>query len=269
MSSDPLAPAIAPSDTPGAAVGPVAPVPTVSTPASSLVSGLLPNDATTASTNIPAQPGEVIPVEAPIEIPLEQTQQALPIQNVPLSPATDPLSGAMLTQLSQNADGTVGDQNLAAPAGFAASGTLGSRGKESLSGGLPLPTEIPLSALQAGGGAALEGQAVAAPEAGPASGGPVEVAPAKELEPEVEATQEKIANQKINTLRETVVAADTMPAVQPVTVSQPVVVLPLSEKGMQDGQKKSTLHSVRWLYEWCVRQIRKFSETLVVYRDKE
>ena len=101
-----------------------------------------------------------------------------------------------------------------------------------------------------------------------AGGAPVEVEPAKELEPEIEKMVEKIKDQKVKPPEETVIAADTKPETVPKTVAQPVVVLPLSEQGMKKGRSKNTQHSVRWLYEWCVRQIRKLREFLVVYREE-
>ncbi len=97
--------------------------------------------------------------------------------------------------------------------------------------------------------------------------GPVEIEPPKELEPEIEKVVERIQDKKIAGAKETVVAAETMPQSAPKTVAQTVVVLPLTEKGMKQGKHKSPQNSVRWLYEWCVRQIRKLRDFLVVYRE--
>lgn len=204
------------------------------------------------------------PAAQPVDSAVPAAPPVVPPTAAPAAPPepslnTDPLSGAMLNQLGQDPNAANPQTAPSAPQPF------GSLNKESAPGGLPVSTEIPLAALQT---SSLESAAgTATPEIG-VSAGSIEVSPAKELEPEVESTQEKIAQQKITALQETVVATDKMPPVQPNTVSQPVVVLPLSEKGMNEGQKKSTEHSIRWLYEWCVRQIRKFKETLVVYRDK-
>ena len=199
----------------------------------------------------------VTPQPADSSVPAAMAATTTPSPTPDLS--TDPLSGAMLQQLGQDPNATqpTTPANTLQP--------IGSLNKESVPSGLPVSTEIPLTALKS---TSVESAASSTtPETG-ASAGSVEVSPSKELEPEVESTQEKIASQKITALQETVVAADKLHTVQPQTVSQPVVVLPLTEKGMNEGQKKSTEHSIRWLYEWCVRQIRKFKETLVVYRDK-
>lgn len=100
-----------------------------------------------------------------------------------------------------------------------------------------------------------------------ASTGPVEVEPAKELEPEIEKMVEKIKKNEVKAPQETVISAEQTPDTLPKTVAQPVVVLPLTEKGMKKGRSKNTQFSVRWLYEWCVRQIRKLKDFLVVYRE--
>lgn len=101
-----------------------------------------------------------------------------------------------------------------------------------------------------------------------ASSSPAEVEPAKELEPEVEKMVEKIRDQKVKGPNETVISAKETPESVPKTVAQPVVVLPLTEKGMKKGKSKSPENSVRWLYEWCVRQIRKMRDFLLVYREE-
>ncbi len=101
-----------------------------------------------------------------------------------------------------------------------------------------------------------------------ASSGPVEVEPAKELEPEVEKMVERIQNKKVKGPDETVISAQQTPDTVPKTVAQPIVVLPLTEEGMKRGKAKNTEFSVRWLYEWCARQIRKMRDFLVVYREE-
>jgi hypothetical protein len=105
---------------------------------------------------------------------------------------------------------------------------------------------------------------------------PPEVAPtapeaerSAELGPELEKFVEQTEKQSDKQPPETVVAAETMPTAVPKTVKQPVVILPLTQKDLQAGQKKGTTNSIRWLAEWCVRQIKKFSSILVVYRENE
>ncbi len=154
--------------------------------------------------------------------------------------------------------------------------------------GLPEDTSIPLSAV----GRNKEGSPIllptqdaetiateqisqsageqisATPEQPGSSAATLEAERARELEPAIEAVQEQIARQQIPQANETVIAADTLPAVAPKTVSQPVVVLPLEQEGMNAARRKPPTESVRWLYEFCVRQIRKFQDILVVYREK-
>lgn len=184
------------------------------------------------------------PIAAPSSIPV------LP----PAPPANDPVSGVILQQMGQ-----VGSSAPVLPGQPV--GAIGSANKEGLSRGLPESTEISLPT------ATPESVALAGPETGSLAGS-VEYEQAKELEPEVQEVQQKIADHRLKGPTETVIAAQTMPAITPNTVSQPVVILPLSEKEMNAGKTKDPTNSVRWLYVWCVRQIRKFAETLVVYRDE-
>lgn len=114
----------------------------------------------------------------------------------------------------------------------------------------------------------------ATPESAPES--PVEVAPtapeterSAELGPELEKFVEQTEKQSDKQPPETVIAAQTMPSNVPKTVKQPVVVLPMTQKTLKLGQRKGMNTSIRWLAEWCVRQIKKFSSILVVYRENE
>lgn len=98
---------------------------------------------------------------------------------------------------------------------------------------------------------------------------PPETERSAELGPELEKFVEQTEKQSDKQPPETVISAPTMPASIPKTVKQPVVVLPMTQKDLQLGQRKSTTNSIRWLAEWCVRQIKKFSSILVVYRENE
>jgi hypothetical protein len=95
---------------------------------------------------------------------------------------------------------------------------------------------------------------------------PAEIEPAPETSPEMDKFIEKVEEQRVRPPAETVVAQAT-PQPVPATVTQPVVVLPASQKTLAKGKSKSVAHSVRWLVEWCWRQIRKFKDALVVYRE--
>lgn len=194
------------------------------------------------------------------QVPVPPTPTAAPGPTIPVAPpgaapalANDPVSGVILQQMGQGA--------TPAPTAAPVVGS-GSAGKEGVPAGLPQSTEIPVPQA-----AAVETAQSNGPEAGSLAGS-VEQEHRKELEPEVQEVQQKIADKKLNAPTETVVSAQTMPALPPNTVAQPVVVLPLSEQDMNAGKSKDSTNSVRWLYEWCVRQIRKFADTLVVYRDE-
>lgn len=106
----------------------------------------------------------------------------------------------------------------------------------------------------------------ATPELG-ASSQPAEFEAPKELEPEIEKAAERVTQHRVTAPENTVIAADHMPTETPKTVSQPVVILPLSEQEMNSAKRKNQQHSVRWLYQWCVRQIQKLAEVTVLYRE--
>lgn len=95
---------------------------------------------------------------------------------------------------------------------------------------------------------------------------PAEIEPAAETSPELDKFIEKVEEQRVRPPAETVVA-QTAPQPVPTTVTQPVVVLPASQKTLAKGKSKSVSSSLRWLVEWCARQIRKFKDALVVYRE--
>lgn len=77
---------------------------------------------------------------------------------------------------------------------------------------------------------------------------------------------EKVESNAVKPPTETVIAQE-QPSPVPKTVTQPVVVLPMTQKDLSKGQSKSITYSIRWLAEWCFRQIRKFKDVLVVYRE--
>ncbi len=107
---------------------------------------------------------------------------------------------------------------------------------------------------------------VAIPLTAEISSQPAEVEPTPEISPEMDKFVEKVEQQVVKPATETVIA-QTQPAAVPKTISQPVVILPATEKVIQKGLHQSITHSVRWLAEWCLRQIRKFKNVLVVYRE--
>ena len=94
----------------------------------------------------------------------------------------------------------------------------------------------------------------------------VETEKSAEVPPEVESWVEKVKHHAIQAPHEVVVADQT--AQQPTGnyASEPVIVLPVTQQGMQTGVTKKVTESARWLVEWCTRIIKKF-HGMVVYRD--
>jgi len=88
-----------------------------------------------------------------------------------------------------------------------------------------------------------------------------------ELEPTIEKLQAEIEQNKMKAPEQIAVRQDNAQQTVPKTVAQPVVILPLTEQKMQEGEKKSPDFSVRWLVAWAKRQVKKFKDILVVYRD--
>lgn len=192
----------------------------------------------------------------PAADPTAQTAQPQPVTPPPAQPSVP-----QIPEPSQNAVAAPVINALATPdpnqpIPQPQSTTVAPRGKERL---LNVPVEQNPAVT-------TEATALATPETGAASG-PTEAEPAKELEPEVEKAIERLENNKVPGPQETAVAAEKMPVTPPKTMAQPVVVLPLTEKKMNEAKNKSVRYSVHWLYQWCVRQIRKFKDMLVVYRE--
>ncbi len=188
------------------------------------------------------------PASPPV-VPTPMTPPNVPIEpsSVPAQPAQHPFAAQdPATDLTSVSQGMLGQQPPAQP-------VVGGPRRREL-GSAPLPESS----------AALPQEAAPAPEVAPVP----ETLPSPEMGPELEKFVEQVERQKKAT-EQTVIAAETMPNHVPRTISQPVVVLPLTEKTLKTGQSKSTKFSVRWLSEWCVRQIKKFRSLLVVYRENE
>lgn len=116
-------------------------------------------------------------------------------------------------------------------------------------------------------GASVATEATAASPETAATAAPAEYEAPKELEPDIEKAAERVTQHKVTAPANTVVAVSEMPTEAPRTVAQPVVILPLSEQEMNKAKRKNTQMSVRWLYQWCVRQIQKLKGIVVLYRD--
>jgi len=97
---------------------------------------------------------------------------------------------------------------------------------------------------------------------------PAEQGPsAAEIEPNIEKLQQQVEKAKIKGPGKVAVRQDNQDQTTPKTVAQPVVILPLSEAKMKQAKRKSPAYSIKWLYVWVKRQIRKLKDILVVYRE--
>lgn len=88
-----------------------------------------------------------------------------------------------------------------------------------------------------------------------------------EISPEIESFLQQAKEQKDHLPQEIVVADNQ--AVSAVThhPKTPVVVLPITEEDQKQGKKKSPNLSIRWLVEWSVKLMKKFSGK-IIYREE-
>ena len=93
----------------------------------------------------------------------------------------------------------------------------------------------------------------------------VESEKSAELPPELETWMEKVESHEMTAPKQVVVADKTATMPTGNYAAQPVIVLPLTQSGIQTGVTKSVTDSVRWLAEWCLRVMKKF-KGMVVYR---
>lgn len=95
----------------------------------------------------------------------------------------------------------------------------------------------------------------------------VEQERAPEISPEVESFM-KHAEQQPDQLPQEIVIADNQ-EVSSVAhhPKQPVVVLPISAQDQAEGKAKDYKYSIRWLVEWSVKIMKKFSGK-VIYREE-
>jgi len=94
----------------------------------------------------------------------------------------------------------------------------------------------------------------------------VDVEKSAEVPPEVESWMEKVEHHEVKAPTQTVVADKTAQMPTGNYASQPVIVLPATQKAVKAGMRKGVQNSIRWLAEWCVKMMKKF-HGLVVYRE--
>ena len=98
----------------------------------------------------------------------------------------------------------------------------------------------------------------------------IEVEKAKEMEipVEVESYMQQVVDSKDQLPEEIVVADDKANLTVKDYPKMPVVVLPITPQQDEDGQKKPTNHSLRWLVELSHKLMKIFSGA-VIYREEE
>jgi hypothetical protein len=96
----------------------------------------------------------------------------------------------------------------------------------------------------------------------------VEQEPNPEIAPEIESFLEQ-KQENIDKLTEEIVVADNQPiSKQTKFPTKPVVVVPITEEQRKKGKRKSPQFSLRWLVEWSLKIIKKFSGE-VIYRQEQ
>jgi len=93
----------------------------------------------------------------------------------------------------------------------------------------------------------------------------VEVEKSAEIPPELEAWVEEVTQHEEELPQEIVIADKTTQQSIGQGNEEPLIVLPLTQLGMQAGLLKPVSDSVRWLTVWCKRIVEKFHGR-VVYR---
>lgn len=192
--------------------------------------------------------------------PQDSTLASTPVSGPSAAASSVSFSAAPPQHVLADAQLTAADSAVAATLATAlpseppvAAGGVGSRRKE--------------AAVARGTEAATAGELTPELPGGP--GRPAEAEPQHEREMNLERLESQIQEAKARGPKKVAVAAQTMPTQEPKTVAQPVVILPLSEKNMQEAGKKSPQFSVKWLWVWCRRQMKKFAEIIVMYRDPQ
>ncbi|NCN03474.1 MAG: hypothetical protein GW942_00170 [Candidatus Pacebacteria bacterium] len=117
-----------------------------------------------------------------------------------------------------------------------------------------------------GSGVAIEGPVPTVEHPGGVQS--VEQEPNPEISPEVESFLQHAQEQSAHLPQEIVVADDQ--AVSAVThyPKKPVVVLPITPEDQKKGKNKSPKLSIRWLVEWSVKIMKKFTGE-VIYREEK
>lgn len=132
----------------------------------------------------------------------------------------------------------------------------------------PNPTPVGITKKEtyvAGPGISAEASAATAEYPGGIQS--VEQEKSPEISPEVESFLQQAKEQQ-NQLPQEIVVADNQD-VSAVThhPKTPVVVLPITQEEQKEGKRKSTKMSIRWLVEWSIKLMKKFSGK-IIYREE-
>ena len=138
-----------------------------------------------------------------------------------------------------------------------------------------VPQAVPQAVLQAvpqapvvgmGTGPAKETFTISPQEMAAASPS-VEYEKGAEIPPEVEAYMEQVQQHPEQIPQEIVISGQDVSVMPQRTMSQPVIVLPITPEVEAAGQHQSPKLSIRWLIEWS-RRVMKMCSGKVVYREE-
>jgi hypothetical protein len=146
---------------------------------------------------------------------------------------------------------------------------------DSVASAVPLAVDEMTDTLNpptAGGGAAKEAPLLSVTVERPAidqAGGVqyVETEKSHELPPEVESFLQKVEDNIDQVPHEIVLTDQQTGQSLPRVLAQPVVVLPITAKMEEEGKKKNTSHSLRWLVEWSWKLMKVFTGKVVYRQD--
>lgn len=120
---------------------------------------------------------------------------------------------------------------------------------------------------QGAGPAAKESLTITPQEVGPSSTAGVEYEPNPEMPPDVESYLERVEQDPQQIPHEVVLSGQDFSVVPQKTMSQPVIVLPITPELEAEGKKQNPSFSVRWLVEWSQRIMKIFSGKVIYRQD--
>jgi hypothetical protein len=216
------------------------------------------DDKVQVDTTNQAQPQPVQPIQSDqtqvqpqaVQPQISQTEQLDTLSQVVdqveaerVTPQADPL-GAVAQAVPQVVDALHDPLNPPNPS------PVGAAKKEALIVGSGVAVESPAPTVEHPGGVQT-----------------VEQERVPEISPEVESFLQHSKEQSEHLPQEIVVADNQEVSAVTHHQKKPVIVLPITEEEQKKGKNKSTKLSVRWLVEWSVKLMKKFSGK-VIYREE-